>query len=150
MNLVFLSKITKDARPALEDLFFFNPRQHRVREGIVNSLEKFGHPRIVETANSLSIQVGDNETQTLFVFDQDRPKGGPIGVVAFIRTSPTDIAIMHIAVHPDYGLQGRYADLGLGLVLIDKIKEIASRIVGIRRIVLYYRQEIVIQLGTGK
>ena len=47
---------------------------------------------------------------------------------------------MHLAVHPDYALQGRRAGLGLGLVLIEKVKEIASRIVGVRRIVFHYRQ----------
>lgn len=146
MNLVFLSKVTKDARPALEELFFFNPRQYRVREGIVNSLGKFGHPRIEDTANGLSIRVGDHEAQTLFVFDQDRRGSDPVGVVVFIRTSPTEIAIMHVAVHPDYALQGRRAGLGLGLILVEKVKEIASRIVGVRRIALHYRQDIVIQI----
>ena len=146
MNLVFSSKATKDARPALEELLFFNPRQYRVREAIVNSLGKFGHPRIEDTPNGLSIRVGDHETQTIFVFDQDRRDGGPVGVVVFIRMSPTEIAIMHVAVHPDYALQGRRAGLGLGLILIEKVKEIASRIVGIRRIMLHYRQEIVIKI----
>ena len=146
MNLVFLSKVTKDARPALEELFFFNPRQYRVREGIVNSLGQFGHPRIEDTPNGLSIRVGDHEAQTLFVFDQDRRGSDPVGVVVFIRTSPTEIAIMHVAVHPDYALQGRRAGLGLALILIEKVKEIASRIVGVRRIALHYRQDIVIQV----
>jgi hypothetical protein len=146
LNLVFLSKATKDARPALEELLFFNPRQYRVREGIVNSLGKFGHPQIEDTTNGLSVRVGDHETQTLFAFDQDRRGGDPVGVVVFIRTSPAEIAIMHVAVHPDYALQGRRAGLGLGLILIEKVKEIASRIVGVRQIVLHYRQEIVIQI----
>ena len=146
MNLVFSSKVAKDARPALEELFFFNPRQHRVREGIVHSLGTFGHPRIEETPGGLSVRVGDQEAQTLFVFDQDRRGGNPIGIVVFIRTSPTDIAIAHVAVHPDYALQGRHAGQGLGLVLIEKVKEIAARIVGVRRIVLHYRQEIAIRI----
>jgi len=146
LNLVFSSKAMKDARPALEELLFFNPRQFRVREGIVNSLGKFGHPRIEDTPNGLSVRVGDHETQTLFAFDQDRRGGNPVGVVVFIRTIPTDIAIMHVAVHPDYALQGRHAGLGLGLILVEKVKEIASRIVGVRRIALHYRQDIVIQI----
>jgi len=136
----------KDARPVLEELFFFNPAQYRVREGIVNSLSKFGHPRIEETADAISIRVGNVEAQTLFVFDRDRRVGDPVGVVVFIRTSPTDIAVMHVAVHPNYALQGRYAGLGLGLILIEKVREIASRIVGVRRITLHYRQDIVIQV----
>jgi len=82
----------------------------------------------------------------LFAFDSDRRNGNPVGIVIFLRTSPDEIAIMHIAVHPDYALHGRRAGLGLGLVLIEKVKEIASRIVGVRRIVLSYQQETVIQI----
>jgi len=146
LNLTFSSKAGRDARPAVEELFFFNPRQYRVREGIVNSLGRFGHPRIEDTMSGLSVRVGDQEAQTLFAFDSDRRNGNPVGIVIFLRTSPDEIAIMHIAVHPDYALHGRRAGLGLGLVLIEKVKEIASRIVGVRRIALPYQQETVIQL----
>ena len=125
---------------------FFNPRQFRVREGIVNSLEKFGYPQIEETADGLSIKVGNCEAQTLFAFDPARRKRDPVGVVVFIRTSPAEVAIMHLAVHPDYSLQGERSGLGLGVVLVEKVKEIASRIVGIERIVFFYRREVVIRL----
>lgn len=144
MNLVFTSKAMKDARPALEELFFFNPRQYRVREGIVNSLGEFGHPRIEDTGGGLSIRIGNQEAQTLFALDGDRHDNNPIGIVIFMRTSSDEIAIMHMAVHPDYALHGRRAGLGLGLVLIEKVREIASRIVGVRRIVLHYQREIII------
>ena len=127
-------------------MLFFNPRQYRARAGIVNSLDKFGHPRIEETANSLSVRVGDHEAQTLFAFDQDRRGSDPVGVVVFLRTSSTDVAIMHVAVHPDYGLQGRHGGLGLGITLIEKVKEIAARIVGIEKLVFFYGQEAVIRL----
>jgi hypothetical protein len=36
--------------------------------------------------------------------------------------------------------------VGLGLTLVEKVKEIAARIVGIKRIVFFYRQEVVIKL----
>jgi len=56
----------------LEDLLFFNPRQHLVRQGIINSLTQFGHPRVEEAADGLSVRVGDHEAQTLFAFDRER------------------------------------------------------------------------------
>jgi hypothetical protein len=146
LNLVFTSKAMKDARPALEELFFFNPRQYRVREGIVSSLGQFGHPRIEDKADGLSIRVGNQEAQTLFAFDGDRSTGNPIGVVIFIRTDPAEMAILHLAVHPDYALPGHRAGLGLALVLIEKVREIASRIVGIQRIILHYQRDIVIRV----
>jgi len=146
MNLVFASKILKDCRPALEELMFFNPRQFRVREGIVNSLERFGHPRLEETADGLSVRFGDCEAQTLFAFDPERHARNPVGVVVFLRTSPAEVAIMHLAVHPDYSMQGEPSGVGLGVVLVEKVKEICSRIVGVKRIVFFYRREVVLRL----
>ena len=145
MNLVFSSKVPKKCRSALEDLLFFNPRQYRVREGIVNSLERFGHPRLEETAGVLSVRVGDHEAQTLYAYDQDRRGNDPVGVVVFLRTSPAEIAIMHVAVHPNYALQGSRAGVGLGVTMVEKVKEIASRIVGVQKIVFFYRREVVIR-----
>ena len=146
MNLVFSSTAPRQSKAALEELLFFNPRQHLVREGIVNSLEKFGHPRLEETATGLSVRVGNQEAQTLFAFDRSKRKGDPVGVVVFLRTAPEDIAIMHVAVHPDYALQGSDAGVGLGVTLIEKVKEIAARIVGIKRIVFFYRQQVVLRV----
>lgn len=146
MKLEFASQAPKSSKEALEELLFFNPRQHRVRQGIVNSLEKFGHPRLVETDSGLSIRVGTQEAQTLFAFDRSRRSKDPVGLVVFIKTSPADIAIMHVAVHPDYALQGSEAGVGLGVTLIEKVKEIAARIVGVQRIVFFYRQEVVIRI----
>ncbi|MBZ5626947.1 MAG: GNAT family N-acetyltransferase, partial [Acidobacteriia bacterium] len=75
-----------------------------------------------------------------------RSAAEPIGVVVFLRTAPADIAIIHVAVHPDYALQGRHGGVGLGAMLFEKVREIAARIVGVQRIVFFYRQEVVIRL----
>jgi hypothetical protein len=146
VNLVFSSRVPNECRAALEELLFFNPRQYRVREGILNSLARFGHPRLEASSEGLSVRVGEHEAQTLFAFDREKLSPDPIGVVVFLRTSPAEIAIMHVAVHPDYALQGRRGGIGLGVALIEKVKEIAARIVGIQRIVFFYRQEVVIRL----
>ena len=146
MNLVFSSRVPNDCREALEELLFFNPEQHRVREGIINSLAQFGHPRLEEAPEGLSVRVGDHEAQTLFAYDRDRRGRGPVGLVVFVRTAPAEMAIMHVAVHPDYGLRGRRGGAGLGAILIEKVKEIAARIVGVQRVVFFYRQEVVIRL----
>ena len=146
MNLIFSSRVPNDCRPAMEELLFFNPQQHRVREGIINSLAQFGHPRLEEGPGGLSVRVGDHEAQTLFAYDRDRCGQEPVGVVVFVRTASTEIAIMHVAVHPDYGLRGRRGGAGLGAMLIEKVKEIAARIVGVQKIVFFYRQQVVIRL----
>ncbi|HEY3932943.1 MAG TPA: hypothetical protein VGM58_11325 [Verrucomicrobiae bacterium] len=146
MNFIFSSKVSKQSRAALEELMFFNPRQFRAREGIVNSLEKFGHPRLVEANDGLSVRVADHEVQTLFVFDKDRLGNDPIGVVVFLRTSPAEVAIMHVAVHPNYSLQGEHVGIGLGIVLVEKVKEIAARIAGVKQVIFFYRREVIIRL----
>ena len=145
MNIVFSSRVPKECRAELEELLFFNPRQHLVREGIINSLERFGHPEVVESPAGLAVKVGDLEAQTLFAFDRSRDEV-PVGVVVFLRTSPEEVAIMHVAVDPDYALQGAEAGVGLGVTLVEKVKEIAARIVGVRRIVFFYRRHVVIRL----
>lgn len=146
MNVVFSSKALKQSRPALEELLFFNPRQSLVREGIVNSLQRFGHPRLEDSPEGLAVRVGNQDAQTLFAYDRDRRGEDPVGVVVFLRTEPEEIAIMHVAVHPDYALQRRRAGTGLGVALIEKVKDIASRIVGVKRVVFFYRTEVVIRL----
>jgi hypothetical protein len=146
VKLTFSSKVPSECRDALEELLFFNPRQHRVRDGIINSLEEFGHPRLEQTAADLAIRVGNHEAQSLFAYDQDRRSKDPVGVVVFLRTAPTDVAIIHVAVHPDYALRGQEAGVGLGVTLVQKVKEIAARIVGVKRIVFFYRSEVVMRV----
>jgi hypothetical protein len=146
VNLVFSSRVARQHRPALEELLFFNPGQFRVRAGIINSLGKFGHPQLVEAGENLSVRIGEQETQTLFAYDRGLRDSAPVGVVIFLRTSQAEIAVIHVAVHADYGLQGSHGDLGLGVLLVEKVKEIASRIVGVQRIIFFYRQEVVIRL----
>ncbi len=146
MEFTFTSSVPRESKEALEDLLFFNPRQHRVREGILHSLERFGHPRVEERAGRLSVRVGDQEAQALFAFDPKR-RDEPVGAVVFLRTAPAEIGILHVAVHPDYALQGQRAGVGLGVALIEKVKEIAARIVGVDRIVFFYRREVVLHIS---
>jgi hypothetical protein len=140
VNLAFYSKVQKQCRPALENLLFFNSRQFRVRDGIIHSLEQFGHPRLEETADGLSVRVGDQETQTLFACDCGSAGCAPVGLVTFLRTSRTDMTIIHLAVHADYTFQGRHGGVGLGSILVEEVREIATRIVGIEKLVLAYCQ----------
>jgi len=146
MNFTFSSRAAKDSRDALEELLFFNPRQHRVREGIRNSLEAFGHPKLVETPDGWTVRIEGQEAQTLFAYDRSRTRSAPVGVVVFLRTSAAEIAILHIAVHPDYALDGQRPGQGLGVVLMDKVREIGRRIAGVHRVVFFYRREVVLKL----
>lgn len=146
MNLAFSSHAPKQCRRELEELLFLNPRQHRVRAGIVHSLERFGHPQVVATAAGLGVRIGNQEAQTLFAFDRDHLGDAPVGIVLFLRTTPAEMTVLHVAVDPDYALQGNHGGAGLGVALVDKVREIAAKIVGIQRIVFFYRQEVVLRV----
>jgi hypothetical protein len=146
VNIVFSSRVPIECRAELEELLFLNPRQHLVRDGILNSLERFGHPKVVETPTGLAVKVGDLEAQTLFAFDRARAGQSPVGVVVFIRTAREEMSIMHVAVDEDYALHGAEAGVGLGVTLVEKVKEIARRIVGIQRVVFFYRRHVLIRL----
>ena len=146
LNIVFASNAPADCREELEDLLFFNPRQHKVRQGILDSLSRFGHPRVVDTATGLSVRVGDHEAQTLFAFDQDRDSTAPVGAVVFLRTAPEEVTVLHVVVEDEHGLQGRLAGVGLGVALVEKVKEIAARIVGVKRLVFFYRNQVLLRL----
>jgi hypothetical protein len=146
VNLIFCSRVPIDCKADLEDLLFFNPRQGRVREGILNSLQEFGHPRVEESVGGLAVRVGDHEAQTLFAIDRDRRNHSPVGVVVFLRTSREEVAIIHVAVHDDYALQSSVSGVGLGVTLVEKVKEISARILGVKKIVFFYRREVVINL----
>jgi hypothetical protein len=146
LNIVFSSVCPEACREDLENLFFFNPRQHKVREGIRDSLSQFGHPRVVESKTGLSVRVGELEAQTLFAFDQDREDKAPVGAVVFLRTAPEEVTILHVAVEDEYGLQGSQTGVGLGIALVEQVKVIAARIVGVKRLLFFYRRQVVLHL----
>jgi ribosomal protein S18 acetylase RimI-like enzyme len=146
VNLAFSSHAPKQCRRDLEELLFLNPRQHRVRTGIVNSIERFGHPQVVATDSGLTIRIENQEVQALFAFDRDRLGDAPVGIVLFLRTAPAEMTVLHVAVDPEYALQGHRGGNGLGVALVDKVREIAAQIVGIQRVVFFYRQEVVLRV----
>jgi hypothetical protein len=56
---------------------------HLVREGIIHSLARFGHPRVEETSSGLAVRVGDHEAQNLFAFDRARESKRPSALWSF-------------------------------------------------------------------
>ncbi|MBE2212918.1 MAG: hypothetical protein IAE82_03530 [Opitutaceae bacterium] len=138
MNLELRSTAPVEQRKAVEGLLFFNPSQGQVRDGIVAALETFGMPRVVEQGSSLTILTGSHQPQTLFAYDADRPASPPIGVILFLRTSPTDVTILHVAVRPEYTLQGRREGTGVGLFLVESVRTLCTRISGVTRLIFTY------------
>jgi len=154
VNIIFFSTAQKECRAAVEDLLYFNPRQNRVRQGVSNSIRLFGSPEIVVDNRGLCIRVGGEARPTLFAYDLNprngfdlaRGNGDPVGLAVFGRTLPDEVTVAHLAVHPDYTLPGGNGGLGLAIAIMEKVKEVATRMGGVRRLVLSYRQEIVLRV----
>ena len=138
----FSGRVEARSLGALEQLVFLNPQQGRVVEGIRRALAHFGPPRIETRDGELRVLFGQSAPQTLFAYDDRSRAGHPVGVVIFTRTAADTMFVVHIAVHPDYSLHGRRAGLGLGVDLIEQVRIIASRIVGVRRVELFYGKDI--------
>src|ERR1700753_3337921 len=85
-------------RPALEQLLFFNSNQHRVRDGIEQSIETYGVPELFEDDDGLRPGVGRTAAvQTLFAVAAG---GRPLGVAVFLRSAQQRFAVLHLGIDP--------------------------------------------------
>lgn len=146
MQVTFSSKVQRDFREEVENLLFLNPCQKNVRVGIAATIEQFGRPWLEERDDNIVLHVGDRDVQFLFAFDSSRAGNAPVGVVVFVRTTISEMVILHLAVHPKFGLRGRRAGPGLGVALIEKVGEIASRIKGVERVLVCYHAPLSIRV----
>ncbi len=76
VSIGITSKLPANQRAALEQLLFFNVNQHRVRDGIQQSIETYGVPEIYEQDGGLRVRVGDIAgVQTLFAISRSSIPG---------------------------------------------------------------------------
>ena len=137
-QIVFSSTVPLAMRPALESLFFFNPRQPLLRSAISATVQRTGVPRIVELDGRVWIDVPSHSMQCLFACDSTLK---PWGVVLYDRPSLDVLSVSHLAVDPAYVSGGGNSDGGLGLLLIERVREIARRIKGVTRVQVPYRSQ---------
>lgn len=145
----FISTVSTGMRDAVEALFFFNPRQQRVREGIRVSVKLYGRPEILEQDGRVWIGVPSGATQCLFACDQSPEPARLAGVMLYLRPVPEVLSITHLAVDPDYAAGGSRGGEGLGLLLIAQLRQIARRINGVCRIELPYRKRCFLSVTSG-
>lgn len=141
MELIqFRSSISSKKARALSDLLFFNANQKKFASGIVSAVETFGAPEVKKTGDILQIFLNSEvQVQTLFAFDPAR-NDRLIGAALFYRNAPETITLLHIAVDEQYAINidKKYF---VAPRLIEELRNIASKIKGVREIAIYYSGE---------
>ena len=108
-------------------------------EGIVDAIEKYGTPEIIQEGERLSIAVAElPEAQALFAIEDS---GRPVGVAIFIRADLEHITVLHISVAEEFASGGRRSHEQLLLKMMRELRRSSRRVKGVRRVQLLYRQE---------
>lgn len=131
------SRLSPQYRADLENLLFFNSRQHRVLDGIKYSIARYGAPELVEREGSLRVEVPTlPEVQSLFaVRTQD---GKPVGVAVFAREAPDRFVVLHVGVLPDSEASSAEPECRLLLRLLHEVRHAARRVRGVEKVELLY------------
>jgi hypothetical protein len=140
-KIVVSSRLPAAMRGQLEAILFFNAGQHRVRQEIEATIERFGIPELIEQDGWLRVQVaGVPEVQTLFALHEEDGRARPVGAVIYLRDTFERITVVHIGVANDYAAGGRYASERVLARLMQEIRRVARRTSGIRQVELAYRR----------
>jgi hypothetical protein len=141
------SKLPAVQRSALEQLCFFNVNQHRVRDGIQQSIETYGVPEICEDEGGLSVRVGAIDgVQTLFATTDE---GRPLGVAVFVRAAHERFAVLHLGIEPRLQRVPEVHTRVL-LRLMNEIRRAARRTRGVDSIELVYKNRPAVRLTAPR
>ena len=140
-KIVVSSRLPGTMRGELEAILFFNAGQHRLRQEIKATIERFGIPELIEQDGWLRVQVaGVPEVQTLFALHEEGGRARPVGAVIYLRDTFERITVVHIGVADDYAAGGRHASERVLARLMLEIRRVARRTSGIRQVELAYRR----------
>lgn len=133
--LEWRSWLHESVKPALQDLFFFNPRQGLYHDEIIAAVSQFGEPQIFESEKGITLALPKlPEAQCIFAVDQSSSSLG--AAVLFTRHGHAELEILHLAMSESWQASG---DVGATtMAVIAKMKEIARSIRGIDALRLPY------------
>lgn len=138
-TISFSSRLPSAYLPDLESLMFFHPQQRRVSKDIVESIEKYGVPRIVAEGDFLRVCLGESfGVQNLYAIIEDGERRELVGVLIYTRVETETVVVLHIAVKEEYSLSGSHCREMLAMRLLARLREAARQIRGVRSIVLAY------------
>src|SRR5262245_51909145 len=140
-QIAFVSSLPVEHHHQLEALLFFNNRQHRVRNGIVTSIDRYGTPEIVSDGKALRVRVaGPADAQCLFAVERGGGDSRPVGLILYVRDSFERITVVHLVVAEAYAVGGPRAKENLLLRLVQAVKRVARCTSGIRHVALVYSE----------
>jgi hypothetical protein len=133
----FTSRIPRHRRQALERLLFFNGCQDRVARDIVDAIDRYGPPEIVDDGEGLRVRlVSMPEASSIFAVEPE--SGRVIGVAVYIRADQEHVTVVHLGVAEDYCSGGLHEAANLPLRLVREVKRTSRRIKGVRRLEVAY------------
>jgi hypothetical protein len=145
----FTSVLPSDYLDDVEAVMFFNPRQPHDRTGIVKSLRQYGTPRITVEADEVRIAVGQQmDVQTLFALADVGDGHELAGVVLFARTDRENVLVLHIAVTERFSSTGPDAESMLVIRLLERVRDAAGRLRGVRSITVMYSEGASLKLAV--
>jgi hypothetical protein len=143
LNMTFSSSLPAARREELETLMFFHPQQGEHESGINASILSYGFPKIIVDEDRLSIGIEGREVQTLYAFLQRGQQKELAGVVVYTRTDDDTLALLHMAVKPEYSYSVGYRNELVLIRILAQVRSIAKRIKGIKRLSIAYAGLIV-------
>jgi hypothetical protein len=144
------SRLPATMRGQLEALLFFNAGQHRIRQDIEATIERYGLPELIDARGSLHVQVaGIPEVQSLFAIHEEDGRARPVGVVVYVRDSFERITVLHVGVAGDYAVGGPYSGERVLQRLMQQIRQVARRTAGIRHVEVAYRRTRLTRAATA-
>ena len=139
-TLQICADLKEQWKGAVEQLLFFNPQQVLWVNQIRAAVKAYGNPRIHVVDHRLRITVGHNITVgTLFALVNSTEGEALAGILLFLRKA-TGLICLHISIGKIYSSRGHYAHLRVTNHLLDSLRSIGSRIVGVDHIEVFYNR----------
>lgn len=138
----FCSRLPAAYRAALEEILFFNPRQHLYRGSIERAIDEYGVPGIEPgpSGGTVGVTFGHARCQALYALStrNGQPRPDLAGVLVYTRRDARTLAIVHVAVREEFTLAHSENPQPLGLALVGHLLSLGRRIQGIERLILGY------------
>jgi hypothetical protein len=152
MGTLGFSSVLPDAyRDELERIVFFNPKQNRVRESLIDCVHRYGVPVVVAEAGTLRFRVpAFGLVQSLYALGEGEQPARLLGVAMFVRESRHSVLLLHLAVHEDYAADGVHAGAWVTPRLLAMVRSACQRVRGITSLRLLYPHAAQVKIRSGK